>query len=518
MIYQGVTRVVIGIQLVMAGYQLPAKYPWHRWRDLSLLLIPVMTIMWLCTTGCIKLMIPKLTTLTAMVIASLVTSTDPVLSQAIAKGPFADKYVPRALREIISAGAGSNDGLGFPFLLLATYLIRHTPKEDVKFKPGVARISPRAGEVGRLGGGAGQAVETWIVEGWLYFVLTGAIVGAVAGTISMYAVNYALKRKWIDSESLLLYPTALGLFIIGATGCAGLDDLIACFCAGVALNWNGKYLDETLQRRDEVNSSIDILLNFGGFMYIGAVLPWDEFNQPDITGITYGRLLALGILVLLLRRIPAMMAIYKLMPNTVKSWREALFMGYFGPIGIGAVLHIEHARHLFPKLDAAETYEEEDMLRAMGPIVYFLVLFSVIVHSLSIPALELIYRWQGVQPIVEIEPVTEPALSANSALPNNAHIDHIHGGVVRHNRFSRAVNRDVAGFNFEDVEKQHGVSERHMSKSRPPPEAPTWRLTAATFGSEDTLKDDQAEEAVQHFLFRCQRWDTPNTNASANRD
>lgn len=195
------TRVVIGIQLVMAGYSLPAKYPWHRWRDMALLLIPVMTIMWLCTTGCVKLMVPKLTTLTAMVIGSLVTSTDPVLSQAIAKGPFADKYVPRALREIISAEAGANDGFGFPFLLLATYLIRHTPEEDVNFKPGVERMGEgahrlmaRAGDVGRLGGGAGRAVEIWIVEGWLYFILTGAIVGIVCGIGSMYAVNFSLKR------------------------------------------------------------------------------------------------------------------------------------------------------------------------------------------------------------------------------------------------------------------------------------------------------------------------------------
>lgn len=80
--------MVIGIQLVMAGYKLPAKYPWIRWRDMALLLISVMTIMWLCTTGCIKLMVPKLTTLTTMVIGSLVTSTEPVLFQAIAKGPF----------------------------------------------------------------------------------------------------------------------------------------------------------------------------------------------------------------------------------------------------------------------------------------------------------------------------------------------------------------------------------------------------------------------------------------------
>ncbi|KAH6618489.1 Sodium/hydrogen exchanger family-domain-containing protein [Boeremia exigua] len=426
----GITRVVIGIQLVMAGYQLPAKYPWHRWKDMALLLIPVMTIMWLCTTGCIKLMIPKLTTLTAMVIASLVTSTDPVLSQAIAKGPFADKYVPRALREIISAEAGSNDGFGFPFLLLATYLIRHAPEEDVNFKPGVVRIASnaahrmfaRAADVGRLGGGAGQAVEIWIVEGWLYFILLGAVVGAVLGVASMYAVTFTLKKKWIDTESLLLYPTALGLFTIGVTGLAGLDDLLACFCAGSALNWNGTFLREALSRHDEVNSSIDVLLNFGGFMYIGAILPWSEFNS-EITGITYGRLLALGLLVLLLRRIPAMMVMYRLMPNTVKTWQEALFMGYFGPIGIGAVFYVEHARHLYPKLDAAETHEEEDLLRAMGPVVYFLVLFSIVVHGLSIPALEIIYRWRKIEPIIELDPSVERRRSVSEALPPNSHVD-----------------------------------------------------------------------------------------------
>jgi hypothetical protein len=301
-----------------------------------------------------------------------------------------------------------------------------------------------------------------------------------------------LTRKWVDSESLLLYPTVLGLFVIGVTGCAGLDDLLACFCAGAALNWNGQYLDETLKRHDEVNGSIDILLNFGGFMYIGAILPWNEFNQPDVTGITYGRLLALGLLVLLLRRIPAMMVMYKLMPNTVKSWQEALFMGYFGPIGIGAVFYVEHAFHLFPKLDAAETHEEEDLLRAMRPVVYFLVLFSIVVHGLSIPALELIYRWQKVEPIVEMEPVTERRFSVSSALPNNAHVDHRHGSVVRHNRFSRAISRDDVGLGFDEIERRYGKSE-HASKSRPPPETPIWRLTSATDGSEDTLKVVDAE-------------------------
>lgn len=188
------TRIVIGVQLVIAGFQLPAKYLWHRWRDMVLLLIPVMTIMWLCTTGCVKLMIPKLTTLTAMVIASMVTCTDPILSQAIAKGPFADKYVPRALREIISAEAGANDGFGFPFLLLATFLIRHAPVDDVDFKPDAHRITGRSGHVGRLGGNAGEAIELWVVEGWLYFILLGAVTGVVIGIASMSAITFTLRR------------------------------------------------------------------------------------------------------------------------------------------------------------------------------------------------------------------------------------------------------------------------------------------------------------------------------------
>lgn len=113
----------------------------------------------------------------------------------------------------------------------------------------------------------------------------------------------------------------------------GTDDLLACFVAGNALNWNGQFLEETEKRHDEVNSCVDVILNFGGFMYIGTIMPWEAFNQPDITGITVGRLFALGLLVLLFRRIPAIFMVYKFMPKVVKDWKEALFMGYFGPIG-----------------------------------------------------------------------------------------------------------------------------------------------------------------------------------------
>ncbi|KAK0124715.1 hypothetical protein ONS96_008599 [Cadophora gregata f. sp. sojae] len=379
----GVARVVIGVQLVIAGFQLPAKYQLREWIPMMICLLPVMTIMWLFTTGCILLTVPKLTLLTGLVIGSCVTCTDPILSQAIAKGPFADKYVPRALREIISSEAGANDGFGFPFLMLATYLIRYADipgagehstasKADLTGNVTTAIVERailhvREEEAGRLGGGVGIALGTWATETWVYIVFLSVVYGIVVGYGSAKAAKFALRKKWIDTESYLLMPTGLGLFLIGTCGAIGTDDLLACFVAGNALNWDGQYLDETEALHDEVNSCIDVLLNFGGFMYIGIVMPFADFHQPDTTGLTIPRLIGLGFLVLIFRRIPAILITYKLMPSCVKNWKEALFMGYFGPIGIGAVFYIEHTKHLFPEKGKASDAEVNDMTAVMVP-------------------------------------------------------------------------------------------------------------------------------------------------------
>ncbi|KAF2176042.1 Na(+)/H(+) antiporter 1 [Zopfia rhizophila CBS 207.26] len=443
----GLCRIVIGVQLVIAGFQLPAKYQGTNWKEMAICLLPVMTIMWICTSLCILITIPKLSFLAALVIGSCVTCTDPILSQAVAKGPFSDKFVPRALREIISSEAGANDGFGFPFLLLATYLIRHADIDGVKFKEGAAaavegaaHLMKREDDIGRLGGGVPKAMEVWIVEGWLYIILMSVAIGIIIGLGSMFAVKYALNRKWIDSESFLLWPMAIGLFTIGVCGLLGTDDLLACFVAGNALNWNGLYLEESEKRHDEVNSCFDVILNFGGFMYIGTIIPWSDFEMPDVTGITVLRLVILGFLVLVFRRIPAIFMTYKLMPSCVKDWKEALFMGYFGPIGIGAVFYVEHTRHLFPKPGEAKTEEEDNLTRAMIPVVYWLVVFSIVVHGLSIPALDAFYRWKKIPPISDSEPAEIRLLSENEPLPNNAYNNPKRNSIIVNNRFSRPIS------------------------------------------------------------------------------
>ncbi|KAI0007160.1 Cation/H+ exchanger, partial [Xylariaceae sp. FL0662B] len=390
----GVMRVMIGIQLVIAGYQLPARYLQLRVKEMIVCLVPIMTLMWLATSVCVLATIPKISLLATLVIGACVTSTDPILSQAVAKGQFADNYVARPLREIVSAEAGANDGFASPFLMLGVNLLRLTEHH-------AETLSKRNGRgVGDYTTDVGIALGNWAIETLLYIVVLAIAYGAVSGYCARIAVRFSLSRRWVDSESYLLFPTALGLFIVGTCGALGTSDLLACFVAGCALNWDGEFLAETERRHDEVNSCIDVLLNFGGFMYIGTVLPWGEFHQPDTTGITYPRLIGLGLLVLFFRRIPALLVTYRMMPAVVKNWKEAVFMGYFGPIGAGAVYYLQHTRQLFPKGNDA-TKGERELLDALCPVVYFLVLFSIVVHGLSIPVLSTIYKFSGVQPITD---------------------------------------------------------------------------------------------------------------------
>jgi NhaP-type Na+/H+ or K+/H+ antiporter len=50
-------------------------------------------------------------------------AADGLVYTPLTSGRFAEEHVPLSVRNIIVAEAGANDGLGFPFLFIALYLI-----------------------------------------------------------------------------------------------------------------------------------------------------------------------------------------------------------------------------------------------------------------------------------------------------------------------------------------------------------------------------------------------------------
>lgn len=100
------------------------------------------------------------------------------------------------------------------------------------------------------------------------------------------------------------------------------------------------------------------------------------------------RLVVLFLFILAFRRIPALLFLYTWIP-AIETWREALFTGHFGPMGIGAVFISSLALHQLPTPQNPPQNEEQMLAACLEPIVAFIVLGSIIIHGLSIPLFSL---------------------------------------------------------------------------------------------------------------------------------
>lgn len=358
------SRIVLVVQCFAVGVELPRAYMEKHWKSVTLLLIPVMTFGWLITSLFIwGLFNSHCNWLDALCIAACVTATDPVLaSSVVGKGKFA-KRVPKHLRDLLSAESGCNDGMAFPFVYLAIYLIRYRPDAD-------------------------KVAFHWFCYTILYECIFGAFYGVMVGYIARRAIRAAHEKDLIDRESFLVFYFVLALFCAGSGAMLGMDDLLVGFACGVGFSNDGWFLEKT--EESHVSNVIDLLINLAFFVYFGAIIPWEQFNQYELIGLTPWRLVVLGLLVLFFRRIPIMLMLKPVIPD-LKTWREASFAGHFGPIGVGGLFVAILARaeleteSTTPLAELPEEgFEHLNIIEMIWPITCFLVIVSIIVHGSSI--------------------------------------------------------------------------------------------------------------------------------------
>lgn len=357
------SRVVLVVQCFAVGVELPKAYMERHWRSVVFLLVPVMTFGWLMTSLFIWWMIKPLSWLESLACAACVTATDPVLaSSVVGKGKFA-KRVPRHLRDLLSAESGCNDGMAFPFIYLSFYLIQYRPD-------------------------ASKVAYHWFCNTLLYECIFGATYGVLIGYIGRHMIKWADRRGLIDRESFLVFYFVLALFCAGTGATLGTDDLLVGFAAGVGFSNDGWFTQKT--EESHVSNVIDLLLNLAYFVYLGSIIPWEQYNAPNI-GLTPWRLVVIAIFVIFFRRIPIMMALKPVIPD-IKTWREALFAGHFGPIGVGAIFasillraELENDSTIpLETLSADPTSHNYYIVQIVWPLTTFLVITSILVHGSSI--------------------------------------------------------------------------------------------------------------------------------------
>ncbi|KAI5955233.1 CNH1 [Candida jiufengensis] len=365
-----ICRIVLCIQIIAVAVELPRKYMKKHWVSVAIFLLPVMTVGWLVVGLFIWCLIPHFTFNDGLLVSACVTATDPVLAAAVVgKGKFAER-VPGHLRNLLSAESGCNDGMAFPFIYLSLNLIIHS-------------------------GHAGEIVKDWILLSILWECVFGCFLGVVMGWLLRKVVAFAENKNLIDRESFLAIFIFLAFNCAGIGSILGVDDLLVSFAAGTAFGWNGDFSKKTDE--SHVSTVIDLLLNLSFFVYFGAIIPWPQFNS-SIIGLNVWRLIILALVIIFLRRVPAVVILKPITPD-VKTWREAFFCGHFGPIGVGALFASILARkdleshytteetplHALP----GEDFPHYQLLACIWPIVCFIVVTSIIVHGSSVAVLTL---------------------------------------------------------------------------------------------------------------------------------
>ncbi|PNS18074.1 sodium/hydrogen antiporter [Sphaceloma murrayae] len=369
-VIQEFTRVIVGIQVFTVGIELPKHYATRHWRSIAMFLGPVMVFGWLICALFVKLLF-QTGFATALTIAACLTPTDPVLAASILSNSQFSTRVPKRIKNLLSAESGCNDGVSFPFIYIGLYAII-----DKSFT---------------------EAAGDYFLLTILWQCAFGIFIGLLIGTVFNFALRYSEKNEFVDDSGMTAFYLLLAILCVGVGSTLGCDDFLVAFGAGYGFARDGWFQEKI--KSAHLPQVIDLMLNSAMFVYLGTIIPWHAFKPTELTpAINPGKLVLFSVLVLLFRRLPIVLAIYKWTPD-IRTFREALFCGWFGPMGLGGLFLAIEARAMLengtaspyphpPKYHNPATRREQ-AVELIWPIVCSVVIASTFVHGFSVLALSI---------------------------------------------------------------------------------------------------------------------------------
>lgn len=340
-ILEQAARLTIAISLMEIALRLPKGYPFSRWRSLLVMLGPVMVLMFVAS-GLLAYAVLGVSFWAAMLIGAVVTPTDPVVASSIVQGDVATDNLPTRLRHLLSGESGSNDGLAYPLVFLAILMLQRP---------------------------AGEALAQWLTRIILWEVLGAIVLGALIGYVAGKLLEWARKRGEIREPSTLAFSIAVALTALGSTRLVGTDGILAVFAAGIALNM--VVSTDTAEEEERVDEAVNRFFVLPIFVLLGLALPWGEWVELGWKGP------ALAALILLLRRLPWVLAFTGLVP-CMRGAQDGSFTGWFGPIGVAALYYATLAEHTVG-------------LHEVWVVASLVICVSVLVHGASAAPLTRLY-------------------------------------------------------------------------------------------------------------------------------
>ncbi len=324
-------EAVVLIALMGAGLRLDRRFGWRRWGSTWRLLLFVMPLTMLPIFAVAHYAI-GLSAAAAVLLAAALAPTDPVLAADVQTGPPASGEDGET-RFALTAEAGLNDGLAFPFVLFALSMQTH----DLDW-------------------------THWVLVDLLGDLAIGTAIGMAIGWGAGYLMFRLPAWKLSDTGDGLI-AIGVTLFVYGLTTLIHGNGFVAVFVAALTIR-STRRQDEFHTAMSEFSGQIERLL----LVIVMIVLGW-AIGRGLLAPLTWGGAALAAAIILVFRPAATLLGFI----GSTASAPSKRLIGFFGIRGIGTLFYLQYA------LNRADFAEGSQVWAIAGATV----LGSVLVHGIS---------------------------------------------------------------------------------------------------------------------------------------
>lgn len=329
-------EMVVIISLMGTGIKLDRSFSLKNWAS-PLRLVTIVMLLCIGIAMLIGYTFLGLSLASAILLGAVLAPTDPVLASEVQVGPPNEERKSET-KFAVTAEAGLNDGMAFPFVWLAILMT-----------------------MGKLS--TGGEWLTWLGYDVIYKVAAGIGIGWAFGRVMGYLLfDLSAKYKFLKTTDGFL-ALSLTFLVYGITELLHGYGFFAVFICAVNL----RHYEKGHEFHSELHSFTDqierllvavLLILFGGSLVSGILdaLTWKM------------ALFSIGF-VFIVRPLTGLLSLIKLDID----FREKLAISFFGIRGMGSVFYLAFALH-------EATFENQDELWS---VVAFTILLSIMVHGIS---------------------------------------------------------------------------------------------------------------------------------------
>lgn len=333
-----ITELIVIISLMSTGLRIDQPFSFKAWA-IPFRLVTITMILSIGAVAWGAYQFLSLDVASALLLGAVLAPTDPVLASDVQVGPPLQKERDN-VRFSLTAEAGLNDGMAFPFTWLAIGVALYMNHENGSID-----------------------WHQWILKDLIFKLFAGVGCGFLLGRALAYLVFALPSQKKIVKIRDGFVAISITLFVYGITELLGGYGFVAVFiCAVTMRNYemNHAYHKKLHSFTDQIERTLIaiVLLLFGGSLVNGilANISWPIvfFSIASI---------------LIIRPVCAFVALIK----TGLHWKEKLVISFFGIKGIGSFFYLSFA------LKQTEFSAGPDL----WTIVALTVLFSLFLHGIT---------------------------------------------------------------------------------------------------------------------------------------